>query len=344
MRQPEWKPSTPRSWPRWPGSTATPIPARNSPSWKKITFNDFHDLAAGSGIAVIYRDAQKDFHQVFNDDHAIDSASLQTLNARVDTSAKTGVPVIIYNTLAWPRSEPSPSTSSSPKPPTPSPSTDAKGALIPTQITNHIAGTNDFEVLADIPTSPPSATPSCMRTPASNHAAATADLTADSTPPPSPSPTRSSISSSTRRRAASPASSPTNTEYLAPHACGNQLQTFTDTPKDYDAWNIDPGTLDRPMTPIDHVDSIVLTDNGPLRKTIRITRTWSKSHFIQDISLDANSDVVRVSTTVEWHETHVLLKAAFPLAATSAKATYEIPYGNIERTTTPHQLLGESPV
>ena len=29
--------------------------------WKKITFNDFHDLAAGSGIGVIYKDAQKDF-------------------------------------------------------------------------------------------------------------------------------------------------------------------------------------------------------------------------------------------------------------------------------------------
>src|SRR6202020_646302 len=80
--------------------------------------------------------------------------------------------------------------------------------------------------------------------------------------------------------------------------------------------------------------SIAITDNGPLRKTIRITRTWSKSHFIQDISLDAGSDVVRVCTTVEGHETQVLPKAAFPLAATSAKATYEIPFGNIERTTT----------
>ena len=35
-------------------------------------------------------------------------------------------------------------------------------------------------------------------------------------------------------------------KYLAPNACGNQLQTYNDTPKDYDAWNIDPGTLDAP--------------------------------------------------------------------------------------------------
>src|SRR6202044_906021 len=32
-------------------------------------------------------------------------------------------------------------------------------------------------------------------------------------------------------------------------------------------------------------------------------------------------------------ENHVLLKVAFPLAATGGKATFEIPYGSIERTT-----------
>jgi alpha-mannosidase len=33
-------------------------------AWKKITFNDFHDLAAGSGIGIIYKEAQKDFDDV----------------------------------------------------------------------------------------------------------------------------------------------------------------------------------------------------------------------------------------------------------------------------------------
>jgi alpha-mannosidase len=122
-------------------------------------------------------------------------------------------------------------------------------------------------------------------------------------------------------------------KYLAPNACGNQLQAFADTPKQYDAWNIDPGTLDGTMTPIDKVDSIVDLNDG-LRTTIRITRTWQKSHFVQDISLDANADFITIENDIDWHETHVLLKAAFPLAATAPKATYEIPYGSIERPTT----------
>ena len=126
---------------------------------------------------------------------------------------------------------------------------------------------------------------------------------------------------------------PANTESLAPNACGNQLQTFKDTPKQYDAWNIDPGTLDH-MTPITNVDSVTLLTDGPLRKTVRVTRTWQSSNFIQDISLDAEADTVVIDNDIDWHETHVLLKAAFPLAATGPKATYEIPYGSIERPTT----------
>ena len=66
------------------------------------------------------------------------------------------------------------------------------------------------------------------------------------------------------------------------------------------------------MTPISKVDSIEFRVDGPLRKTVRIQRTWQHSHFTQDISLDANSDTVRIDNTVDWHETHVLLKAAFP--------------------------------
>ena len=36
----------------------------------------------------------------------------------------------------------------------------------------------------------------------------------------------------------------------------------------------------------------------------------------------------------EWHEKHILLKVAFPFSAHSEKATFEIPYGSVERPTT----------
>ncbi len=36
----------------------------------------------------------------------------------------------------------------------------------------------------------------------------------------------------------------------------------------------------------------------------------------------------------DWHEQHILLKVAFPVSARSDKATFEIPYGSVERPTT----------
>ncbi len=49
-----------------------PYPADQlTENWKKITFNQFHDLAAGSGIGIIYKDAQKDYTEVFHNDYEI---------------------------------------------------------------------------------------------------------------------------------------------------------------------------------------------------------------------------------------------------------------------------------
>ena len=63
-------------------------------------------------------------------------------------------------------------------------------------------------------------------------------------------------------------------------------------PKEYDAWNIDPGTLDVPPTLLNKADSVTLTEHGPLRAAIRVTRTWQSSKFVQDITLYAGSDHV----------------------------------------------------
>jgi len=122
-------------------------------------------------------------------------------------------------------------------------------------------------------------------------------------------------------------------ESLAAEACGNQLQTFKDVPITDDAWNIDPGTLESPV-PIMETDSVKLVEDGPLRATIRVSRHWNNSNIVQNITLYANSEQVDVVNDVDWQETNTLLKVAFPLSASSGRATYEIPYGSIERPTT----------
>ena len=123
-------------------------------------------------------------------------------------------------------------------------------------------------------------------------------------------------------------------ETLAPNSCGNQLQFFKDLPKQYDAWNIDPGTLDvSPMT-IEKADSVESTSTSAFERAVRVTYHWQDSKFVQIIRVAPGSDVVDIENDIDWHEKHVLLKAAFPVAVKSDFATYEIPYGAIERPTT----------
>ncbi|MGA8531101.1 MAG: glycoside hydrolase family 38 C-terminal domain-containing protein, partial [Acidobacteriaceae bacterium] len=122
-------------------------------------------------------------------------------------------------------------------------------------------------------------------------------------------------------------------ETLTPGSCGNELVAFRDKPKAFDAWNIDADFVDS-FTKLDHADSVQVIERGPLRAVVRVTRTWQSSKFVQDIALYNDSDEVDVTNDIDWHETHVLLKAAFDLTASSPMATYEIPYGTIERPTT----------
>lgn len=300
-------------------------------AWKKITFNDFHDLAAGSGIGVIYKDSQEDFDLVRRTTNEISAKALHTLAAGVDTRGPAGVPVLVFNPLAWQRSG---SVTVDVQLPEASSANgvsvlDAQERSIPVSVLSNDARTNSYKLLVDVKDVPsmgyevlhvaPGARPfaSDLKTSGTTLENATLRVVVD--------PATGCITSLYDKKA--------NFETLAKGACGNQLQTFKDTPKDYDAWNIDPGTLDH-MTPIEKVDSVTLVEKGPMRATIRVSRTWQSSKFVQNITLYAGADTVDVTNDIDWHETHVLLKAAFPLAASGPMATYEIPYGSIERPTT----------
>jgi alpha-mannosidase len=59
-------------WPRVSGAELTE-------DWKKVLFNQFHDLAAGSGIGVIYKDAQKDYDVVRWSTNEISAGALETV-------------------------------------------------------------------------------------------------------------------------------------------------------------------------------------------------------------------------------------------------------------------------
>lgn len=113
---------------------------------------------------------------------------------------------------------------------------------------------------------------------------------------------------------------------------GNVIQAFEDKPHDFDAWDINIYYTEK-MWEVDQLESISVVEDGPLRKTIRLKRIFLDSILIQDIRV--YKDIARIDfvNDIDWKETQILLKTAFPVEINSTKATYEIQYGNVERPT-----------
>jgi alpha-mannosidase len=299
-------------------------------AWKKATFNGFHDLAAGSGIGDIYVDAERDFESIRQTTREAIDTALAEIAAHADTNGD-GTAVLIFNPLAWDRSD---------------------ITEVQVQLDSKRAASDGLRLIApdgrDVPVQVLSTDPATGRV----HA-----ITRVSVPSLGYTVLQARGGKPQVRSALTARGTELENAFLrvqvdarngcilhlvdkgsgfdsiAPGGCGNQLQTFTDNPKKYDAWNIDADAL-ATMKPITEADSVQLVESGPLRATIRVKRHCGSSTFIQDIILYDGIDRVEIANDIDWHETHVLLKAAFPLAASSPMATYEIPYGTIDRPTT----------
>lgn len=77
--------------------------------------------------------------------------------------------------------------------------------------------------------------------------------------------------------------------------------------------------------------SIKLIECGPLRAKLRVTSTYNNSTLQQDFILYNDRPDIEVRVKLDWREKHKLLKLSFPVNVEDPKATYEIPFGFIER-------------
>jgi alpha-mannosidase len=299
--------------------------------WKKALFNQFHDLAAGSGIGVIYKDAQKDYDVIRWTTNEASANALHTLAARVNTKSAIpgGVPVMVWNPLAWQRDDLVTLDVQMPAKTAVVSVLDAGGKALPMQIISSKPETNTFHLLVRAREVPSLGYQVLQVVPGSRPVATDLkahELTLENSALRVVVDGRTGCITSLYDKKA-------GFESIAANGCGNQLIAFHDNPKEYDAWNID-ANFEEGSQPLDQAESVQLVEQGPLRATIRISRHWQSSKFVQDISLYAGLDRVDVDNQIDWHEKHILLKAAIPLAASSDSATYEIPYGTIERPTT----------
>ena len=113
--------------------------------------------------------------------------------------------------------------------------------------------------------------------------------------------------------------------------CG-RLCVATDTPVEYDAWDLEQWTAARAV-PLPDADRVGIVESGPLLGSVRVTRHFGDSRADQTITMRAESARIDFEVTVDWQEREKLLTIDFPLDIRTDSATCEVQFGYERRPT-----------
>jgi alpha-mannosidase len=316
-----------------------PYPDDMEQIWKNLLFDHFHDIMPGSGIAVNYLDAKRNLENVDRAANDITRASLQEIAAHIDTYSE-GVPLVLFNSLSWPRTGVTELEAQLPAPAKQIEVVDSSGKKAESQLLSVDAGTHRARFLLLASTPSLGYQTYFVRTAASTPPVrsvlkASSDTLENEYIRVKVDPQTGCMTSLFDKRNGTESLAPSETDTGGPTnaICGNLLQTFVDKPKQWDAWNID-ADFEKQHWDLDKADEVKLVESGPLRAVIQVKNHFQNSTFIRDITLYAGVPRVDVKMQAEWHEKHILLKVAFPVRAHSDQATYEIPFGSVQRPTT----------
>ncbi len=99
----------------------------------------------------------------------------------------------------------------------------------------------------------------------------------------------------------------------------------------HDTWSHAKNFFDRDIAVFSDAKCTV-TENGPVRATVKVESRYNDSKLTQYFSLAAGEKMLRVRAVCDWREKHKMLKISWPCdVGTPAAAEYEIPFGHFAR-------------
>ncbi len=301
-------------------------------SWTRLLWHQFHDDLTGTSIPNAYNFS-------YNDEVLVNTNLSKTLlqaagsiSRKIDTRMD-GIPVIVYNPLSINRTDIVECSVAVPSKPEGIRVLDASGLETPAQVLGYDSGTGKLSFIFK------AIVPSLGYAVYEIRLNETADLTSslqitdnllenDSY----------QIGINNRGDVASIYDKKQSKELLSGSI---RLAMFNDRSTSFPAWEIMWNDVN--ANPTDYVDdniSISIAENGPLRVSLRITRSKNGSDFVQYIRLtdSAISDRIDFVNEVNWQTRGTMLKAIFPMRATNPKTTYDLSIGAIERGTNASNL------
>ncbi len=299
------------------GGLAYPQESLNQ-AWKIVLTHQFHDILPGSSIGGVYSDAEKYYAQVSAVTTRVINASQEFLAGRIAASQGS---LVVFNTLCWPR--------------------DALVELEKSEFTGQNLPSQELEngkvltLLKALPSLgfqvfPPGKGREIPPENSSNKVSITAS------PESMESPfylielnRKGQITRLLDKQGFGGA----GREVIKQGERANVFQLFEDKPVHYDAWNIDD-FYEQKTWELDKLVSAEVIEQGFLRAGLKLTWDYEgRTKVIQKIFIYGNSRRIDFVTEVEWAERQTLFKVAFPVEIHSGKATAEVQFGNLERTT-----------
>ncbi|WP_148629738.1 alpha-mannosidase [Bacillus sp. E214] len=287
--------------------------------WKSLLLNQFHDIIPGSSIPEVYEKSEADYKEIFTAGEHVKNNALVVLEKQINTLGE-GTPFLLFNSLSWARSETVRIIGgfelAGKK------ALNKDGDFLPSDIRQLKNGQLELSIyVSDIP----------------QLGYKTIWLKDYDNPSIKVNEEVGSrweteyylVEWNEKGEMLRLYDKKAQREVLAPCALANQFQLFHDRPIVWDAWDIDPKFNDQPA------DSIVLLgkdiQKGETQDSIRFKWQLSNSIIEQEMILYHHSSRIDFHTKVNWQEQHKLLKVAFPVDILCQKATYEIPFGSVER-------------
>ncbi|HEX3044504.1 MAG TPA: alpha-mannosidase [Bacillota bacterium] len=299
--------------------------------WETILLNQFHDILPGSSIKEVYEDSQQAYLKILDEGKAVVDQALTNITEKIKLAGRSAV---VFNPSGFYRSDlveidlPAPYNAAEIR--------DSRGKLMQTQISEAESGDGQLrkKVLfyaEDVPAKGYKAFQVNFMTgeaqPVLENGANGLRVSAVALEN-----RYFSVRLDGDCNIVSLYDKQNQREVLQPGQKANLLLAFEDKPHNFDAWDINIYYQEK-FWEIQGVESVAVTESGPLRATLRVTRRFLDSTLTQSIRIYSAIPRLDFVNRIDWREKQILVKTAFPVDIHADKATYEIQYGNLERPT-----------
>lgn len=270
--------------------------------WKKVLFNQFHDILAGTSIKRVHEEAEADYEMVLEKAKAL---TQKALSAIVQKSDKTTV----FNSLSWDREEliPLPMGVKSVK--------SQDGNILPVQSISGI-----YYAKVRVPGCGWTTIEPVNETIKQDFAVKAGEYYLENE--------YLRVTFNETGQISSIIDKETGIE-TARGLC-NDFRMYKDVTSHYDAWDIDSMYESLPVD-LDSSAKIEVLHQGSLEAAIRVHRKLNNSEMTQEITLRSKSRRVDFKTKINWKEDHKLLKVNFPTNIHTNEALHEIQFGYVKR-------------